>query len=89
MNHSWDEQYHQLQSMYQRLKDDNLRMQKELESTIYNLKAQLADYQQNGKVVSLNPKQEKYNLHQKFDDELLQVRVSTFMIGIVNLVPLF
>ena len=65
--------------MYQRLKDDNLRMQKELESTIYNLKGQLADYQQNGKVASLNPKQESYNLHQQFDDvdtQLLQLRVS-------------
>ena len=77
VNHIWDEQYRQLETMYRHLKDDNLRMQKELESTIYNLKAQLSELQ-NGKVVSLNPRQQNYNLSQ-FDDvkaQLLQVRVS-------------
>ena len=70
--------------MYRHLKDDNLRMQKELESTIYNLKAQLTELQ-NGKVVSLNPKQENCNLSQ-FDDvkaQLLQLRVSIKIICVV------
>ena len=77
MNHRWDEQYRQLELLYRRLQDDNLRMQKELESTIYNLKARVAELEQNGKVASLNPKQENYNLSQ-FDDvkaRLLQLQV--------------
>ena len=65
--------------MYRHLKDDNLRMQKELESTIYNLKAQVSELERNGKVASLNPRQhENYNLSQ-FDNiktQLLQLRVS-------------
>jgi len=63
--------------MYRRLQDDNLRMQRELEATIYNLKAKVAELEQKA---SLNPIQGKYNLsHPQFDDvkdELLQLRVS-------------
>lgn len=65
--------------MYRRLQDDNLRMQRELEATIYNLKAQVYELEQNGRVASsLNPSQEKCNLPH-FDNsntELLQLRVS-------------
>lgn len=66
--------------MYRHLQDDNLRMQRELESTIYNLKAKVSELEQNGKVASLNPSQEKYNLPQ-FDNvkaELLQLHVSFY-----------
>ena len=75
--------------MYRRLQDDNLRMQQELESTIYNLKAKVAELEQNGKVASLNPNRGKYNLsHPQFDDvkdELLQLRVSTVITSTVML----
>lgn len=67
--------------MYQHLKDDNLRMQKELESTIYNLKAQVSELQ-NGKVVSLNPRQQNCNLPQ-FDDIKVQLRVSMKIICVM------
>ena len=57
-------------------------MQKELESTIYNLKAQVSELQQNGKVASLNPRQEHSNLPQ-FDNvkaQLLQLSVSFIIV---------
>ena len=67
--------------MYQRLQDDNLRMQREMESTIYNLKSRLSEFEQNGKVSSLNEKS-NLSLQSKFDDvkkELLQLRVSILL----------
>lgn len=71
--------------MYKRLQDDNLRMQQELESTIYNLKAKVFELEQNSKVISLNPPptQGNYNLSH-FDNvkqELLQLRVSILQVN--------
>lgn len=88
MNHKWDEQYRQLETMYRHLQDDNLRMQQELEATIYNLKAKVSELERNGKVASLNPNQQKCNLPH-FDNvrpELLQLRVSCHMYFIITFV---
>lgn len=56
-------------------------MQREMESTIYNLKSRLSEFEQNGKVSSLNEKS-NLSLQSKFDDvkkELLQLRVSILL----------
>ena len=76
--------------MYRRLQDDNLRMQQELETTIYNLKAKVSEFEQNGKVASLNPNQQNCNLPH-FDNvkpELLQLRVSFYNIFCFHLLTL-
>jgi len=69
--------------MYKRLQQDNLRMQQEMEATIYNLKARVSELEQtNEKFSSLNNFQGKSDYSQShFDDiskEVAKLQVSVF-----------
>ena len=67
--------------MFKRLQQDNLRMQQEMEATIYNLKARVSELEQNNKnFSSLNHFPGKSDYSQShYDDlnkEVVKLRVS-------------
>jgi len=70
VNHRWDDQYRQLEAMYKRLQQDNLRMQQEMEATIYNLKARVSELEQNNENFSSLSFQGKSDYLQSRNDDL-------------------
>lgn len=86
VNHRWDDQYHQLEAMYKRLQQDNLRMQQEMEATIYNLKARVSELEQNNENISSLSFQGKSDYLQSHNDDLnkevVKLRVSDLHFGL-------